>query len=116
MSDVDNLSIDEYALELELAALQAKPGVWTVGQFKFETREKLLDYVKGFYERGDTNEFNYVALGDSTKVPASTGNGPTSRANAVYLSYASPENILKLLQEYRMLKARVQVYESLSNR
>lgn len=91
---------------IEIYAQAASSGQWMVGRANTETIEAAVEYMATALRKRADPELWMVFVGDPNNevaVPAYTGNGPTSQANANYLAIAQPHNILVLVRVLRAI-------------
>jgi hypothetical protein len=94
--------------QLEELARAATLDDWQVGRSGTETIEDAVQWMADTIRKRDDPELWMVFIGDhtvenGTLMPAYTGNGPTSRANAEYLAAAQPRILLKLCAFLRIM-------------
>lgn len=91
---------------IERYAQAASSGQWMVGRANTETIEAAVEYMATALRKRADPELWMVFVGDPNNevaVPAYTGNGPTSQANANYLAIAQPHNMLVLVRVLRAI-------------
>lgn len=98
--------------DLRKAAEAATPGPWDVWA------EKCPDPVDAKIELAEQVDKCEQFVGElyllnaAGKCPATTGCGPTSKANATFIAAANPQAVLSLLDERDALTARVAALEA----
>lgn len=98
--------------DLRKAAKAATPGPWDVWA------EKCPDPVDAKIELAEQVDKCEQFVGElyllnaAGKCPATTGCGPTSKANATFIAAANPQAVLSLLDERDALTARVAALEA----
>ncbi|TAA54062.1 hypothetical protein [Shinella sp. JR1-6] len=102
MTPSDNISAIE---AIEKALEKATPGVWDV--WEEQTPNKADAIAEMAYQVENSDPFVEVVylLNADGKCPATTGCGPTSAANAAYISACSPERMRSILAEARKAEA-----------
>lgn len=116
MNERANLMNPEYlaalAARVRNAAEAATPGPWDVWA------EKCPDPVDAKIELAEQVDKCEQFVGElyllnaAGKCPATTGCGPTSKANATFIAAANPQAVLSLLDERDALTARVAALEA----
>jgi hypothetical protein len=85
--------------ELEQLAKAATPGPWDVWAEPTKSKDEAIDELA--YQVINTPDEDFAEavylLNANGKCPATTGCGPTSKANAAYIASANPATILRLL-------------------
>src|SRR4051812_36259361 len=90
--------------ELTVIAESATQDEWQFGHTGTADHEAAIVYMADMISKRDSADLWMVFCGDPDKepiVPAYTGNGPTSEANAYYLCAAQPVNVLRLIAEIK---------------
>lgn len=102
MTTSDNISAIE---AIEKAMEAATPGVWDV--WEEQTPNKADAIAEMAYQVENSDPFVEVVylLNADGKCPATTGCGPTSAANAAYISACSPDRMRLILAEARKAAA-----------
>lgn len=102
MTTSDNISAIE---AVEKAMEKATPGVWDV--WEEQTPNKADAIAEMAYQVENSDPFVEVVylLNADGKCPATTGCGPTSAANAAYISACSPDRMRLILAEARKAEA-----------
>jgi hypothetical protein len=98
--------------KLKELASKATPGPWDVWS---EPCESVQDAERELCEQAQKSEpFAYAVylLNAGGKCPATTGCGPTSKANADYLAAANPAVVLSLIAALEAAHARIKQYEA----
>lgn len=105
MTTSDNISAIEAIEAIEKAMEAATPGVWDV--WEEQTPNKADAIAEMAYQVENSDPFVEVVylLNADGKCPATTGCGPTSAANAAYISACSPERMRSILAEARKAAA-----------
>ncbi len=109
MTTSDNISAIE---AIEKAMEKATPGVWDV--WEEQTPNKADAIAEMAYQVENSDPFVEVVylLNADGKCPATTGCGPTSAANAAYISACSPERMRSILAEARKAHEELAVARS----
>lgn len=93
--------------QIERAAQAATIDTWQVGHTDTQNIDETVARLAEAVQNHDTPDLWVVFVGDPDDnpitVPAITGNGPTSQANAEYLEMAQPRNVLLLAATIRHL-------------
>lgn len=97
----------EVLADLRAKASAATPGPWRTGMsLRHATREDLLSEIAtqwllpAGHPECDPDFFGVVSgRGDDARMPCVTGNGPTSRWNALFIAAANPATVIALLDE-----------------
>ncbi len=90
--------------ELERLATAATQDLWQFGHSGTETLEDAVAWMTDVISHRDAPDLWAVFCGDPEDkpiMPAYTGNGPTSEANAAYLVAVQPRNVLALIAQLR---------------
>lgn len=87
----------------ETYAQAASSGIWEVGRSGTETIDAAVEYMATALRKRTTAELWMIVTGDPLVMPAFTGNGPTSEANANYLAVAQPHNLRVLVAFVRAM-------------
>lgn len=103
---------------LELLAEAASPGQWGLWVESTPTKEDAIRELVEQVENVPDQDFaGAVFLLDAAgKCPATTGCGPTSRANADFILAVQPSNTLALISSVRELRARAEAAEAENKR
>lgn len=102
---------DDLLDELRTIAYAASQYDWEWGHTGTETHESALAYFAEMLSHSDRTDLQLVVFeddGGDTKAVAITGNGHDSDANARFICAAQPINIIRLLDEIKRLKQRVE--------
>jgi hypothetical protein len=91
-------------------AATQEPYRW--GHSGTETHEAAIAYMDDALGMSDSADIHMVFVGDptvegATRIVAYTGNGPTSEANATYLSCMTPETIIAICDELRNARHQI---------
>ncbi len=97
--------------ELTELAQAATNQRWQWGHSATTTLEEATAYVADQLAKSDQSDIQMIFVGDpaipgDTRVVAITGNGPTSEANARYITALSPDVMLSLVREVRAARRR----------
>lgn len=89
--------------QLTACAEAATQDEWLFGHSGTTTLEEACAWMSEIISHCDSPDIWGVFCGDPDKpaIPATTGNGPTSEANARYLAAVQPANVLKLITAMR---------------
>lgn len=99
---------------LEQAARAASSSPWSLGVSPTNTVEEAANYIADSARQAGGSQVWFVVIGkwpegtmgpERAKIPAYTGNGPTSEANARYLVCVQPSNVLALINALRQARA-----------
>lgn len=97
--------------ELRKIAHEASQYDWEWGHTGTETHEAAMSYFADMLKHSDKTDMQLVVFeddGGDTKAVALTGNGHDSEANARFICAAQPINIIRLLDEIKRLKQRLE--------
>jgi len=96
MLTLSNTDLEELSA-LAQAATQAR---WQWGHSGTGTLEEAVTYVTDQLAKSEETDVQMIFIGgDDTRVVAITGNGPTSEANARYITALWPGVVLALVRE-----------------
>jgi hypothetical protein len=122
-SNFDTLPLNQFLDELDIAAQDATPGRYDTRSMNFSSTEEIAKWYQEFCARsqeksGSLTVWCVEAVDHPAKTPefgvavSIPGNGPTSRKNAIFASYATPNNILALTSMVRRLQFENRILRS----